>query len=230
MIENHLVIHLYIVALLVLCNTTLSPSITSIFPWPKYVGLCMRKLLFIGKLSSVSHDFPKPQVLMVFLFKLTMIYLFLVILMSIGLVALITSTILVGTTLFLVLISFHGHFQSRRLCLTPITNLNIGDSLINVVAKVTWIESVLRELRVSLPQPPILLCDNISATHLDKPCWNTLSFYPWKAYASHTQNSIHLFYRPTSQCYDQSSSFISLVQSSVQADCSSQTTQLEGRC
>ena len=115
-------------------------------------------------------DFPKPQVLMVFLFKLTMIYLFLVILMSIGLVALITSTILVGTTLFLVLISFHGHFQSRRLCLTPITNLNIGDSLINVVAKVTWIESVLRELRVSLPQPPILLCDNISATHLDKPC------------------------------------------------------------
>nr|CAN81183.1 hypothetical protein VITISV_010634 [Vitis vinifera] len=38
--------------------------------------------------------------------------------------------------------------------------------LANVVAEVTWIEFLLRELHVCLSHPPLLLCDNISATYL----------------------------------------------------------------
>ena len=38
--------------------------------------------------------------------------------------------------------------------------------LANVVAEVTWIESLLCELRVCLPHPPLFWCDNISATYL----------------------------------------------------------------
>lgn len=66
---------------------------------------------------------------MVFLFMLLMISFFFFILMSIRLVALITGIVPMDTTLFLVLISSLGHLQSRRLCLAPMLNLNIGDLL-----------------------------------------------------------------------------------------------------
>ena len=32
--------------------------------------------------------------------------------------------------------------------------------------KVTWLESILRELHIYLSLPPLLLCDNVSATYL----------------------------------------------------------------
>lgn len=37
---------------------------------------------------------------------------------------------------------------------------------INVVAKVTWIESILNELCVYDPHPPLLFFDNINTTYL----------------------------------------------------------------
>jgi hypothetical protein len=36
----------------------------------------------------------------------------------------------------------------------------------NATAKIIWVQSLLRELRVSQPRPPILWCDNIGATYL----------------------------------------------------------------
>ena len=86
----------------------------------------MLQLLLISKLSIITY---KTQVLMVFLFMLLMISFFFFILMSIRLVALITGIVPMDTTLFLVLISSLGHLQSRRLCLAPMLNLNIGDLL-----------------------------------------------------------------------------------------------------
>jgi hypothetical protein len=36
----------------------------------------------------------------------------------------------------------------------------------NATAEIIWVQSLLRELRVSQPQPHVLWCDNISATYL----------------------------------------------------------------
>jgi histone deacetylase 1/2 len=36
----------------------------------------------------------------------------------------------------------------------------------NATADIIWVQSLLRELRVSQPRPPILWCDNIGATYL----------------------------------------------------------------
>ena len=36
----------------------------------------------------------------------------------------------------------------------------------NATAELIWVQSLLRELRVSQDQPPILWCDNIGATYL----------------------------------------------------------------
>jgi hypothetical protein len=39
-------------------------------------------------------------------------------------------------------------------------------AIANTTAKLTWIQTVLRELDVISPEPPILYCDNIGATYL----------------------------------------------------------------
>jgi hypothetical protein len=39
-------------------------------------------------------------------------------------------------------------------------------ALANGTVEVTWVQSVLRELGVFLPRPPVLWCDNLSATYL----------------------------------------------------------------
>jgi len=39
-------------------------------------------------------------------------------------------------------------------------------ALANGTAEVTWVQSVLKELGVPQPRPPILWCDNLSATYL----------------------------------------------------------------
>jgi hypothetical protein len=36
----------------------------------------------------------------------------------------------------------------------------------NATAELIWVQSLLRELRVSQPQSPVLWCDNIGATYL----------------------------------------------------------------
>ena len=64
---------------------------------------------------------------MVFLSILPMISLFSIILMPIGLAAMMTSVVPVDTALFLVLISYLGHLQDKRLCLALVLNFNIGD-------------------------------------------------------------------------------------------------------
>lgn len=38
--------------------------------------------------------------------------------------------------------------------------------LTNGAAEIIWVVSVLQELGITLPSPPLLLCDNISATHI----------------------------------------------------------------
>ena len=38
--------------------------------------------------------------------------------------------------------------------------------LANAAAELTWIQSLLRELHISLFHPPVLLCDNLSPTQL----------------------------------------------------------------
>ena len=38
--------------------------------------------------------------------------------------------------------------------------------LANVVAKLTWVESLLYELQIPFSSPPLLFCDNVSATYL----------------------------------------------------------------
>ena len=39
-------------------------------------------------------------------------------------------------------------------------------AIANASTEVTWIQSLLKELEVSLSRPPILYCDNIGATYL----------------------------------------------------------------
>ena len=38
--------------------------------------------------------------------------------------------------------------------------------LATAIVEVTWLESIFRELHIYLSLPPLLLCDNVSATYL----------------------------------------------------------------
>lgn len=50
-------------------------------------------------------------------------------------------------------------------------------AMATTVAKLSWVQSLLGELRVSIPKPPVIHCDNVGAIYL---CANLVFHYRMK--------------------------------------------------
>ena len=100
---------------------------------------------------------------MVFNFTAPPLMSCLLILTLIGLVVLIHNNLPVAILYSLVLILSLGALRNNLLFLTPMLKLSIYRSLAITTAEVAWIVQLLCDLRLPLPSPPKILCNNRSA-------------------------------------------------------------------
>ncbi|RVW68255.1 Retrovirus-related Pol polyprotein from transposon RE1 [Vitis vinifera] len=103
------------------------------------------------------------QSIMVFNFTAPPLMSCLLILTLIGLAVLIHDDLPVAILYSLVLILSLGALRNNLLFLTPMLKLSIYRSLAITTAEVAWIVQLLCDLRLPLPSPPKILCNNRSA-------------------------------------------------------------------
>ena len=123
----------------------------------------MLQLKIIFEHSNAYCVMLKAQSIMVFNFTAPPLMSCLLILTLIGLAVLIHDDLPVAILYSLVLILSLGALRNNLLFLTPMLKLSIYRSLAITTAEVAWIVQLLCDLRLPLPSPPKILCNNRSA-------------------------------------------------------------------